>query len=313
MAFQFQAWADAPSTGAYPEHELSSVFSQAVAQTNFVPLAKRVPIQSGSSVTVPITSSLPLPTSSELNEDSSIPLQRISITANTIELVERGSGLMMSRKALSRSPIDLLNIHRQKISEQMSLEIDKVVATAFQSGQIKYAATGAAAQTVTTNGSFGAAALSNANFYHLRKMRDLAKLTYLMPPLPGGTYKFVVSTAGIRGILDDPEFLEINSPQNSSIFKSNMVGRIADVEIIESNNTNNLSDGVGTNSDVGEGVFIADEAVYYAVLDVPQIHFDQSHDHGRFVSIAWYGDFGAEPSTASGSAGYARLIHFGSS
>ena len=312
----FQGWADAPSTGAYDEQEVSDVFKQSIAQTIWLPFATKKKIESGYTFTVPILSDLDEPTSSELNEETSIPLDKLTITAKTISLTERGRGVQVTKKNMQRSPIELLNAHRTRLAEQMSLDMDTVLGAAFQSGQLKYAATGASSYGLATAGSFTSAALSNANFYHIRKMRDLAFRTYFMPKLGTGKYAFVCSTASYRGILDDPEFLEINAPQNSSIFQGNSAGTLAGVDIYEDNHA--LADNVGTNSDVGEGVFISRDAVYFGVLDEPSIRFDASEnsvatDFGRFISLAWRGDWGAGTSTDSGSAGFARLFHFGSS
>lgn len=310
----YQAWGDAPTTGAYEEQEVTECFRQAIEQTIWLPFATKKKISSGQTLTVPIRSRLSEPTSSALNEGDSIPLDKLTITAKTISMTERGRGCQVSRKAINRSPIDLLMEHKTTIAEQMSLDMDTVLGTSFQAGQLKYAATGAASYNLGTSGSFGAAALSNANFYHIRKMRDLAFRTYFMPKLGSGKYAFVCSTASYRGILDDPEFLEINSSQNSSLFQGNSAGTIAGVDIYEDNHA--LADNVGTNTDVGEGVFISRDAVYFGVLEEPSIHYDASDtvatDFGRFVSLAWYGDWGSGTSTDSGSAGYARLFHFGS-
>ena len=310
MAFQFQGWADSPSTGAYQEHEVSEVFRQAIEQTVWLPYAERLSISSGQSVTIPIRGRLSEPSNSQLSESQSIPLDKLTITSKTLDLAERGRGVMVSKKAMNRSPIDLLSEHRMALAEQMALDMDTVLSTAFQSGQLKYAPTGPASYNLATGGTFGAAALSNPNFYHIRKMRDLAFRTYFMPKRSNGKFVYVSSTAGVRGILDDPEFLEINRNGNSSVFQKNMAGTIADVMIVEDNH--GLSDGVGTNSDVGEGVFIARDAVKYAILQAPSIHYDATHDHGRFTSLAWYCDLGAETSTDVGTAGFARLIHLGS-
>ena len=305
-----QGWADAPS-GAYQDHNVLEVFRAAVEQTIWLPYAKRMQISDGSTMTVPIRSRLSEPSSSALVEHIEIPLDKLTVSSKNISLTERGRGVQVTRKAMNRSPIDLLAEHKLALAEQMALDMDTVLGAAFQAGQLKYAATGAASYGLATAGSFTSAALSNANFYHIRKMRDLAFRTYLMPKLDSGSYAFVVSTSGVRGILDDPEFLEINKGFRPEKFEKNLVGKIADVEIFEDNH--NLSDGVGTNSDVGEGVFIAKEGVYYAVLEQPSIHFDSTIDHGRFTSIAWYGDWGAGTSTDSATAGLVRLIHFGSS
>ena len=309
-----QDWASAPTTGAYEEHEIGSVLRQAVESTVWLPFANRSNISSGQTLTLPIRGRLSEPTNSALTESMTIPLDKLTITAKTITMVERGRGVQVTRKAMNRSPIALLEEHKMALSEQMGLDFDTVLSNAFQGGQLKYAATGAASYNLATNGTFGTAALSNPNFYHMRKLRDLAFRTYFMPKLASGKYAYVTSTAGYRGILDDPEFLEINKNGNSSVFGKNFVGTIADVEVFEDNHT--LADNLGTGTDVGEGVFIARDAVEYAMIQQPTIHYDASDsvatDFGRFVSIAWYGDWGAGTTSDVATAGLARLIHFGS-
>lgn len=305
-----QTWGDSPSTGAYQTQDILPVFRQAVENSVWMPLCKRVEINGGQSVTIPIRSRVTEPTTTALNENLSIPLSKLTISSNIISMTERGRAVMMSRKAINRSPIDLLAEHRDALSEEMGLDMDGVLGAAAQSGPLKYAANGAASYALGTAGSFTAAATSNPNFFHLRKMRDLAVGTYFMPKPADGSYKFVVQTNGLRGILDDPEFLEINSPQNRQVFGENLAGRIAGIDIIEENHA--LAGNVGTNSDVGEGVFMARDGIYYAVLEMPSIHYDATHDHGRFASLAWYGDWGAGLPSSSASAGYPRLIHFGS-
>ena len=307
---QFQGWADAPSTGAYKSHEVIDVFKQAVPKVLFLPYAKRVNIPSGESLTVPITSTLAVPTSSALDENLSIPLDKLTVTAKTISLYERGRGTMISRKAMSRSPIDLLPIHREAIADQMALDFDAVLAAAFKLGQLQYVATGPASYNLATNGTAATTCLANPNFYHIRKMRDLAFQTYTMPTRDNGLYTFIGTTTAIRGILDDPEFLAIHSPTQPGMFSGNAVGTIAGVEIVENQNSGALDDSIGSGNAFGEGVFIAKDAVYYAILDQPTIHYDATHDHGRYVSIAWYGDWGAGTSTDSANAGLVRLIHF---
>lgn len=307
-----QDWASAPSQGAYPEHEFAPILRQAVEQMVFQQFANQVDIKSGQSVTIPTVGRLAEPTSTLLNESTSIPIDKLSITAKTIEMQERGRAVHISRKAMNRSPIDLLAEHRDRISEQMALTMDKVLSeNGFQSGQLKYAPTGSATYNLGTSGSFGAAALSNINFWHLQKLRDLAYRTYFMPKMPNGKFSLVLSTAGIREIQNDPQYIQINSPQNSGVFSQNKIQMsLFDIDIYEDNHT--LSDTVGTNSDVAEGVFIAKDAVWYAILQNPSVHYDASEDLGRFVKLGWYGDWNAGPTSDTATAGLARLIHIGS-
>ena len=306
-----QGWADAPTTGAYQSHTVAPIFKQAAADTFFLPLCDRRSISSGDEITVPIGGLLDEPSNSALDESLSIPLDKLTITAKTIGMEERGRGVVWTKKAATRSPIDLVELHRDRLSKQMSLDMDSLACDAFQAAQLKYQATGAASYVMATAGAANTAATSNPNFWHIRKMRDLAYSTYLMKPRSNGKYIYVTATAGKRGILMDPEFLAIHAPTGSSIFERSKVGTIEDVEIAEVNH--GLSNTLGSSDDIGEGLFIADEAVYYAVLSMPSVHYDATEDFGRFVKLAWFGDYGFGTSTDSASAGLARILHFTSS
>lgn len=307
-----QRWADSPTNGAYQEHVVDSIFREAIESAIFVPFAFPVNVESGQSFTIPIRSRLSEPTSSLLNENLSIPLDKLSITAKVVTLQERGRGVEWSSKNESRAPIDIPGEHRKALAEQMELVLDTVVGQAFTDGsQIKYVGTGPASQNIATNGSAGAAATENINFYHLRNIRDYLKRT-LFCPMVKGSYVGIFSTAGIRAILDDPEFLAINQYSNREIFSGTEVGMVSNIRVIESDHDIVLDDDIGTNSDVGEGIIFGDDAVRLGMLKRPSMHFE-TKDHGRFVSVAWYGDFNAGTSTDSGNAGLARIVHYTSS
>lgn len=309
MAFQFQGWADAPATGAYESHLVAPIFRQAVAETTFVPLASRIPYTSGEAATIPIRGSMSLRSGgSSLSEHVSIPLQKLSITSKTITLQERGDGLMVSEQAMRRSPIELLKEHEEALMENLRLDMDKVFATQFKAAKLVYTPTGAASYNLATGGTAGAAAVSNINFYHLRKLRDLARRTYLMPAFEDGLFRLVISTSGFRSILEDPERVELQSGAGIGALAAPRRIRFEDVIVIESNHDDALDDDVGTNSDVGEAVFIARDAVRYVMAKMPSIRYDRTHDHGRFVSLVWVGDYAVGTSTDSANAGLARLI-----
>lgn len=308
MAFQFQGWADAPAQGAYTEHEVAPVFEQAIAETQFVKLADRVPYQSGESVTLPAISDLDVPTSDLLSESQSIPLDKLTITAKTISLNERGRGVMLSMKNAGRSPLELMNLHKKRLQEQLELSMDLNFATAFKASQLVYVPTGVASYDLATNGSAGAAAVSNINFYHLRKLRDLARRSYLMPKLEGNAYKLILSTAGFRSILDDPEAISLNQGRGFDSLMGPSRVKIEDVIVEECIHDAALDDNIGTNSDVAEGVFIAREAVKFAMGKMPTISYER-HDHDRYISLAWWGDYAVGQSTDSANAGFARSIY----
>jgi hypothetical protein len=305
---QILSWVDAPSTGSYTSHEIAPVFKQAVADSLFMSRAKRVPMGSGDTLTIPSLSDVDIPSgSSAVGELTSIPLDLMTVSATTVSLTERARGLMISERNMRRSPIELLMANEEALRDQLRLDLDRVFADAFTSGKLKYVATGAASYDLAVDGTAADTAASPANFYHIRKMRDIAYRDYLMPKINGNFYEFIASTASIRGILSDPEFLAIHAPTQPGMFESNVVGRIADVKIVECNHDNALDDDIETG--VGEGVFIAKDAVLFAMLQDPSIRYEW-HDHKRFVSLAWVCDLGVGLPNITANAGFARLIHF---
>jgi len=305
---QIISWADAPAQGAYQSHTIAPVFTQAVADTLFMSRATRSQISSGGELTIPSVSKVDLPSDTKVGELTSVPLDLMTVSATTVSMFERARGLLVSERNMRRSPIELLDHVKRTLSEQLSLDLDRVFAEAFKSGKLKYVATGAASYNLAVNGSAAAAALSPANFYHIRKMRDIAYRDYLMPKI-GGSFEFIASTQSIRGILSDPEFLAINAPTRPDVFSGSKVGRINEVDIFECNHDEALDDDIGTNSNVGEGVFIAKDAVLYGMLADPSIRWEK-HDHERFVSLAWVCDYGVGLPNITANAGFARLIHF---
>lgn len=303
-------WSDSPS-GAVQDHEIIEPFRQAVADSAFVKYCMPVNVSGGESFSIPIMSDLDEPTSAALNENLTIPLDSLSITSKSVALVEYGRGVRIARKALNRYKdiADVLSVHREELAKQQRLVLDSLAAAAFKLAEVKYVGTGAADSTITTNGTAGAAAVSNLNVFHARAIRDYLRRTLLAPPRANGLYKGLFSTAGLRAMSDDSEFIQYHSNQSTSELEAAIMrGRVAGIEFEEVVHDNALDDDIGTNSDVGEGVVFGDKSVYMGIIEAPRIYYEMK-DKERFLELAWHGDFGFGTSTDSGSAGYARIIH----
>lgn len=305
-----QTWALQPS-GAVQDHVIADVYRQAVAMTKFMPFCRPVQVESGQSFTVPSRSSLPIPSSSALDELKSIPIQRLSITSKAINVTERGSGVEITRRAINRAPYDLQQEHRLALSEQMALIMDSVAAAGFKSGPLKYAATGAASQNLATGGTFGATANTNLNIYHIRKIRNELFANRLCPMFPDGAYRGLFASNSILGVVDDPDFLEINKSENSGIFSRFDAGQISDVILFENQYSSSLSNSIGSGSDVGEGVVFGRDACFIGFIEKPVIltYWD---DERRFYRAVWFADWGVGIPSNSANAGLARIVHYGS-
>lgn len=304
-----QTWGlDAPTTGAYDEHIVSDAFRAASSQTVFFRYAEMKKIASGKSLTVPIVDVLSLPNSAVLNESEYIPLSKLSITAKSITPSGRGRGVKWTHQTERRSPIDILAEHRRSLEDMMSRDLDSVVKGALDDTNLDYVANGAASQSITTTGTPTATCASDPNFYHMRYLARYMRDDLRIPSRSNGNLVAVFRWKGIQALRDDPEFLAFNTGRPEGM-KDFAIGQIEGFDVVGTNHSI-LSSSIGSGSVYSEGLLFGAEAVYFAFLDMPSLHYDFSEDFGRFKSIAWYGDYGAGLSSDSTNAGLVRCIHW---
>jgi N4-gp56 family major capsid protein len=313
-----QSWdVDRPSTGAYPEHEMSAVFRASSFLSPLFQEAEMKMVKSGETISIPIVDNLSLPSSVNVNELDRLPVLKLSITAKTISLAEKGLSVQVTRKSVNRSPIDILQEHKEMLQRTMSRTLEATVAEALDDMLVKYVATGPVSQNVATNGTAAAAALNNLNFYHARYinnyLRDQLRVPKRSKGRAAGKYLGIFRGNAELALRNDPEFVEFNTGVPSSMEKD-LVGEIAGIKIVLTDDSNVLANNVGTNSDVSEGFIIGDEAVYMCIMEGLSLKYDFSesyaNDYGRFKYIAWHGDIAAGLPADSANAGLVRGLHF---
>ena len=311
-----QYWgADAPSVGAYRENQVSEVFKPAGYASLFFNLADKRRVLMGETLTVPAYENLEFPTSVILDEDAPIPLSKLNVTAKTISMNERGRAVAITGKTQRRSPFDILQAHKDDIAEMMKRELEEVISTALKTMPIKYVATGAATQTITTNGIAGAAALSNPNIYHMQNIGAYLQDTLRVPMDPRyGSYVGVFRGNGILSIQRDPEWRELHRGTGLTSIDTLQAGKIEDISLFRHNDQRVLDNAIGTNNDVSEGFVFGNQAVLFGFLEQIGLKFDFSEskatDFGRFKYIAWMGDYGAGIYSDSANSDLARGLHW---
>lgn len=312
-----QFWADSPSTGAYREHEVAEVFKPAAFASVLFNLSEKRRVASGQSLTIPSYANLTMPSSTSLAEDELIPVSKLTISAKTIAMGAHGRAVVIGDLAVNRSPIDVLQAHKEELSLMMQRELEAVIGGVLDDMPVKYVPTGVASQTITTNGTAGAAALNNLNIYHLRYISDYLSDTLRVPfHKKFGSYVGVFRGNAIRSIQEDPEFTEIHQGRPEA-FASINCGKIADIVLMKHNDGNVLLNNVGTNSDVSEGFIVGDQPVLFGFIEQIRLIYDFSEgvstDFGRRKYIAWKGDYGAGLFSDSANAGLVRGLHVTSS
>lgn len=303
---------DAPS-GTYKNHALSSELRRAaIANTLFMRYVRPEPgygKKRGESITIARVSNLSIPTNARLSELTGIPVDLLALSTKTITVAEWGRALEFSNYARDLSAFDLEDAHKQALMDQMAIVLDGAACDAFQTAKVKYVPTGVASSTITTNGTAGATASNNLNFYHIEAIRDYLFGTLQAPPFMDGDYIGIFHTKAVRGLKDDPKFEVWNAYTNREAKMNGEVGRIEGIRIVECNNTQALSGSLGTGSVLGEGVVFGKDAVAMAVAEDPELRMAIPSDFGRKLAVAWYGimEFGIIWDT--GNAGEARIVH----
>lgn len=302
---------DAP-TGTYKNHAMSSKLWEAAVE-NSVFMDHVDPVagfgrKMGETVTLTRVRNITEPTSATLDESLRIPEDDFALSTQTITVVELGRAVPYTSISMDLSKYDLQNPIQKKLREQMRLVLDTKAATAFKNTQIKYVPTGAASNTITTNGTAGATAAANMNVYHCEEIRDYMFDTLHVPPMGGGDYLGIFRTLGLRGIKRDADWEEWHKYTDPQAKFNGEVGRIESIRFIETNHANAMGK-TGTSDVLGEGVVFGEDAVALAEAMTPELRAAIPGDFGRQKAVAWYGILEMDIIWDTGNAGEAKVLH----
>lgn len=308
---QFTWTFDAP-TGTYKNHKLSQKLYEAAVQ-NSVFLDHVRPVEgygrgAGESVTLTRVRNIVEPVTAELDEAMRIPEDEFDLSTKLITVKELGRSVPFTSLSRDLSAYDIENPIQRKLRDQMRLVLDTKAATAFKRAQVKYVPTGAATNNITTNGTAGAAATVNMNFFHVEEIRDYLYDTLNTPPAEDDMYVGIFRTLGLRGLKRDSKWDEWHKYTDPQAKWNGEIGRIEGIRFIESNHARALSK-VGTGSVLGEGVIFGEDAVALAEAMTPELRAAIPGDFGRARAVAWYGILEFDIIWDTSNAGEARIVH----
>lgn len=311
---QFTWTFDAP-TGTYKNHAMSSrLWEAAVENSVFMDHVRPVDgfgRNNGETVTLTRVRNITEPTSASLEEGVRIPEDEFELSSQSITVEELGRSVPFTSLSMDLSMFDLENPIQRKLRDQMRLTLDTLAAAAFKKTAIKYVPTGASSNNITTNGTEGAQATTNMNFFHVEEIRDYMFDTLHVPPLGGDDYVGIFRTLGLRGIKRDDAWEEWHKYTNPQAKFNGEVGRIEGVRFIETNHARALGK-IGSSSVLGEGVVFGEDGVAMAEAMTPELRAAIPGDFGRDRAVAWYGILAFEPIWDTGNAGEARIVHVSS-
>ncbi len=311
-------WSLDITDGVMINHALSGKIRFAsVADTQFVRFTRPEPNYGknrGGSITIQRVRNIAEPTTAILDEQTRIPVDTIALSTTSVTPVEIGRAVEYTSLVNQLNNFNMDEPIQRKLKSQLSLILDTMAAAAFKTAKIKYIPTSLTGGTYDTDGTPSTAATANLTIEHLGSIRDYLKRTVHAEPWEGGDYVGIFDTKALRGIKQDPVFIEWSKYiRPGDVLFNSEVGKVEQIRLLESVHTNALSGTKGTGSVLGEGVVFGSDAVAMAEVITPHMRAAIPGDFGRVKAVAWYGDlqFGIVWDTAND--GEANIIHVTSS
>src|SRR3990167_9878392 len=258
----------------------------------------RVPNAAEESSVATIPDGDPIPT-------TTVGVSRISVTVN-----QYGKALPWTGLVETLSEIDVENeVTLKALKNHMAKSLDRLVVDEMKTSDLIFIPTGAASYVWDVDGTASTAATSNITVYHLKQIvdammsgeyrdsdgtsRDTLRPT---PFYADDYYCALVSVKFLRGLFDDPDFENVSLYANSEGYYQGEIGRMPfyHTKFILSNHVDALSNGVGTNSVLGEALIFGEEPVVEAVAIPEEIREKIPGNFGLDKALAWYylGGFG---------------------
>ena len=291
-------WAYDAATGVYKNHHLSGkILKLAAKEFKFVPFTKKVDSYGkgmGESVTLIYYKALALPGNGQLEEETRIPIDPLTMGKQSITIKEWGRGVEYTDIAKQLSKFDPEDGAQAALKDQMNDVMDNAAATEFTGTDVKIAfiPTSLTGGTWDTDGTASTQATENLTKEHLGVIRDYMAKDIHVPFFETDHYIGMFATKSLRGLKQDKaiEAWMMYLRKGEIIYKSE-VGRCESIRLVEVTNENALSNSVGSNSVLGEGVVFGKDAVARIEIEFPHLRAQPNYkgDFGRRHAVAWYG------------------------
>lgn len=229
-----------------------------------------------------------------LTETSPIPQTTFTINQGTVVMAEYGNSVPWTGKLEELAQFGLPPLVEEALRNDMAKTLDAAAATEFTGTEFVAVLTGANTISITTNGTPSGPAGSNLTGYHVRSIVDWLKMRNV-PTWDGQSYICITSIMARSGLFSDTGaggWVDVSkyTPEYARNVVAGEVGTYYGTRFIEE--TNVLSNSIGTGGAYGQAIFFGADSVYEAVAVPEEIRVKVSTDYGRDLGLAWYAILG---------------------
>ncbi len=227
-----------------------------------------------------------------IGEFAPLPLQKPAINEVEITINEYGNGVVQTLKAKTIAEYLTSEQLSRAVEVNVTETMDKVVGAVFRTADVFWTPLGAVGSETTTNaydtdGTITQTAARNISAFDFRHIR--ARLRKANTPFfDGSSYLAIMNPYGFTALLGDTGaggIVELHKYNQPEALIRGEVGSYAGFRFVEE--TNVLSDALGTQTYNSEVIIIGDDAVAEAMA-MPETVKSADWDYERYFGVAWH-------------------------
>lgn len=243
-----------------------------------------------------------------ISETEKVPETFITFTSDQVQAFEYSNSITYTWTVELLAVLDIRSAIVEALKNDMAIVLDIAASLEFKKTDLKYIPTGTETNksyTLDTNGTPSIAATRKASVWDHKNIVDLMKATYRMPKYDGKNYHSIATTAALRGLMDDSEWIEAAKYGDPSRLFDGEVGRLYSCRFTEESNALDNS----MTGDLGEMVYFGKDVCIEISAYPEELQAKLGGDYGRDRGIRWVWVGGYKHVWDFSTEGEARAIH----
>jgi hypothetical protein len=321
---QAHNWTFDAALGIYKNHQLSKKLLEVSAgECKVLPFTSDHGIafkrNAGEMVNIMHINRLPNSVSSRLEEDTRIPIRKLSWGNRQIQVVEFGEGVEYTNLMEMLAAFKPSNSLQKALKTQMEEALDTEGANAFMDPaavKICFIPTSLTGGVWDVDGDPSTLAIAPLTFDHCVAIGDYMRDIIHVPPYEGDNFVGLSCNKNLRALKQDRYWQQWHQylQKGDFVFRGEM-GQTERIRWVEVNRAAAFSNTVGNSTTIGEAVVFGDEAIARIEVETPHLRLDPNFqsDFGRTQAAAWYGILGFGSVWNVADDGKAKIVRIASS
>ncbi len=224
-----------------------------------------------------------------ITELQNMPEDNFTISQGSLVVTEYGNSVPWTGKIDALANLDVNSIATKALKNDMVKALDRAAGALFRAAPLSYIPTGTSGTpTATFQATVATAATRDVQTFDVRRIVDRLKKSFVQP-YDGENYICICSIDFAGKIKEDTAgagWVEAAKFGDPDRLFAGEIGRYYGCRFIEESNL--LSNTLGTGAFSGEAVFFGEDPVVEGVVVPEELRAKIPTDYGRDMGLAWY-------------------------